>query len=83
MPASAGGRAVAGRLCLPKLQGSARTRFERGGLPYWQCGGCAYQCSLLAGTMFEASKLPLMRWFLALQLLSQAKNNVAALELMR
>jgi ribosomal protein L37AE/L43A len=72
----------AGFVC-PSCGGSARTRFERSGLPYWQCGSCAYQCSLIAGTMFEASKLPLRRWFLALQLLSQAKNNVSALELMR
>jgi hypothetical protein len=33
--------------------------------------------------MFEASKLPLSRWFLAMQLLTQSKNNVSALELMR
>jgi hypothetical protein len=33
--------------------------------------------------MFEGSKLPLRVWFLAMQLISQAKNNVAALELRR
>jgi hypothetical protein len=33
--------------------------------------------------MFEASKLSLTRWFLAMQLLTQSKNNVSALELMR
>lgn len=27
----------------PSRGGSARTRYERGGLPYWQRGGCAYQ----------------------------------------
>lgn len=67
----------------PSCGGAARTRFVRDGLPYWQCGGCARQCSLISGTMFEASKLPLSRWFLALQLLTQSKNNVSALELMR
>ena len=41
------------------------------------------QCSLIAGTIFESSKMELTRRFMALQLLSQAKNNVAALELMR
>ena len=35
------------------------------------------------GTVFEATKLPLTRWFLAMQLLTQAKNNVSALELRR
>jgi len=67
----------------PRCRGSARTTFVRAGLRYWQCAGCAHQCSLLSGTMFEASKLPLTRWFLAMQLLTQAKNNVSALELMR
>ena len=42
-----------------------------------------HQTSLISGTIFEASKLPLTRWFLAMQLLTQSKNNVSALELMR
>ena len=66
-----------------KCGGAARTGFVRGGLPYWQCGGCAHQCSLISGTIFESSKLSLTRWFLAMQLLTQSKNNVSALELMR
>lgn len=45
--------------------------------------GCGYQCSVIAGTIFEATKLPLTRWFMAMQLLTQSKNNVSALELMR
>ena len=67
----------------PDCGGAARTSFERGGLRYWQCGACAHQCSLISGTIFEASKLALTRWFLAMQLLTQSKNNVSALELMR
>lgn len=67
----------------PACGGAARTSFERGGLRYWQCGACAHQCSLISGTIFESSKLPLSRLFLAMQLLTQSKNNVSALELMR
>ena len=67
----------------PSCGGAARTSFVRGGLRYWQCGACAHQCSLISGTVFEASKLGLSRWFLAMQLLTQSKNNVSALELMR
>ena len=63
--------------------GTARTSFWRGTLRYWQCGSCAHQCSLISGTIFESTKLPLTRWFLAMQLLTQSKNNVSALELMR
>lgn len=67
----------------PKCGGVARSRFVRGGLPYWQCGACPHQTSLISGTIFEATKLPLSRWFLAMQLLTQSKNNVSALELKR
>jgi transposase-like protein len=61
----------------------ARTSFERQGRRYWQCAGCQYQCSVLSGTIFESSKLPLTNWFLAMQLLTQSKTNVSALELKR
>lgn len=67
----------------PQCSGTASTRFVRGGLRYWQCSACRHQCSLVSGTLFAATKLPLTRWFLALQLLTQAKNNVSALELRR
>jgi len=67
----------------PSCGGAARTSFVRGGLPYWQCGACAHQCSLISGAVFESSKLGLSCWFLAMQLLTQSKNNVSALELMR
>ncbi len=66
----------------PNCSGAAHTRFVRGGLPYWQCGACPHQSSLVSGAIFEASKLPLTRWFLAMQLLSQSKNKVSSLKLM-
>ena len=72
----------AGYAC-PRCQGTVAYAFCRGRQSYRECVGCGYQCSLIAGTMFEASKLPLTVWFMAMQLLSQAKNNVAALELRR
>ena len=58
---------------LARPGGAARTSFVRGGLPYWQCGACSHQCSLISGTMFESSKLPLRRWFLAMQLLTSPR----------
>ena len=57
--------------------------FRRQGRLYFQCSACRHQCSVISGTVFEASKLGLARWFLAMHLLTQSKNNVAALELMR
>lgn len=67
----------------PDCGASSRTSFRRQGRLYWQCRGCQYQCSVTSGTVFENTKLPLTVWFLAMHLLTQAKNNVAALELMR
>ncbi len=63
----------------PACGGAARTSFRREGRRYWQCAGCQHQCSVTSGT----SKLPLTRWFLAMHLLTQVKNNVSALELKR
>ncbi len=57
--------------------------FVRDGRRYWQCGLCRHQCSVISGTIFEATKLPLTRWFVAMHLLTQSKNNVSALELKR
>jgi len=57
--------------------------FLRDGLRYWQCSACREQTTVTCGTVFQATKLPLTSWFLAMHLLTQAKNNVSALELKR
>ena len=44
---------------------------------------CREQTTVTSGTVFRATKLPLTSWFLAMHLLTQAKNNVSALELKR
>ncbi len=49
----------------------------------FQCNRCKRQVSLLAGTIFQSTKLPLPLWFLAIYLLAQAKNGISALELGR
>jgi hypothetical protein len=50
----------------------------------WPRGFVCPACGVFSGTVFEAIKLPLTRWFLAMmQLLTQAKSNVSALELTR
>jgi predicted RNA-binding Zn-ribbon protein involved in translation (DUF1610 family) len=48
-----------------------------------QCRHCHHQASLTAGTIFEATKLPLTTWFLAMFLLTPQKNGISALELKR
>ena len=49
----------------------------------YQCRNCHHQCSLTSGTIFAASKLPLTVWFLAIFLLTQAKEGMSALSLGR
>ena len=49
----------------------------------FQCFNCRTQTTLTSGTIFHASKLPLTTWFLAMYLMTQSKNAIAALELMR
>jgi ribosomal protein L37AE/L43A len=67
----------------PACGGAEHKTFDRAGRRYWQCGACRHQTTVIAGTIFAATKLPLTVWFLAMHLLTQAKNNVAALELKR
>jgi transposase-like protein len=77
-----GWRWPAGFVC-PRCEGSWHSEFRRHDRLYFQCSACRYQCSLIAGTVFESSKLSLPKWFLAMHLMTQAKNNVSALELKR
>jgi transposase-like protein len=67
----------------PRCGETHHSTFIREGRQHWQCQACRYQTTTTAGTIFEATKLPLTLWFLAMHLLTQAKNNVSALELMR
>ena len=67
----------------PACESKESSSFRRQGRLYWQCTACRHQCSVTSGTIFESSKLGLTRWFLAMHLLTQAKNNVSALELKR
>lgn len=55
--------------------------FRRDGLLYWELVDCRHQTSLICGTIFQATKLALPRWFLAMHLLTRTKNGTSALEL--
>ena len=67
----------------PACGGVEYSQFRRAKRLYFQCSACRYQCSLISGTIFESSKLALAKWFVAMHLITQAKNGVSALELMR
>ena len=67
----------------PVCAGRLSSRFRREGRVYYQCRACRHQTTLVSGTLFEATKLPLRTWFLAIHLLTSTKTNMAALELKR
>jgi len=49
----------------------------------WKCKACRKPFSVLVGTIFERSQIPLSKWLLALYMRSASKNGVAANELRR
>jgi transposase-like protein len=49
----------------------------------WWCAGCRQQFSVLIGTIFEDSKIPLGKWIMATHLMAAGKNGVSAMELHR
>jgi len=67
----------------PRCSGDVAWSTRRGRQLLQLCAGCGYQCSLIVGTILENTKLPLRTWFLAMQLISSAKNGLAALDLKR
>jgi transposase-like protein/ribosomal protein L37AE/L43A len=50
---------------------------------HFQCSDCRLQTSPKAGTIFHKSKTPLTKWFLAMHLITSAKNDISGLELAR
>ena len=59
----------------PDCGGSAHCIHHRSGRKLFQCNACRRQTSLIAGTIFQGTKLPLTVWFLAIYLISQAKTG--------
>lgn len=60
-----------------------RVSMTHHGRRLWECLGCGYQCSAIAGTVMAATKLPLRKWFLAMYLMTQSKNAISSLEMKR
>jgi len=65
----------------PACGGFAHCELEKRAL--WQCNACRTQTSLTAGTLFAATKLDLAVWFRAMYHMTQTKQGISALELMR
>jgi len=49
----------------------------------WRCENCRRETSVMAGTIFQDSKLPLTIWFRAMWQVTSQKNGISALGLQR
>src|SRR5258706_14717101 len=49
----------------------------------WRCQKCKKQFSVLVGTIFEDSRIPLSKWLLAIHELNADKNGISSCELGR
>src|SRR6266545_1068866 len=49
----------------------------------FDCNSCRKRFSVLAGTIFQDSKLPLWKWFAALYLMVESKKGISALQIKR
>jgi len=49
----------------------------------WRCNACGMQFSVLVGTIFEDSRIPLSKWLLAIHELNADKNGISSCELGR
>jgi transposase-like protein len=49
----------------------------------FECVGCQYQFTVMSGTIFHDSHLPLPMWFLAVLLIVEAKKGMSAMQLKR
>ena len=67
----------------PCCGGGAHCLLHTEGHKVFQCNACRHQTSLIAGTIFQSTKLPLTTWFLAIYLISQAKTGLSSLSLKR
>jgi len=49
----------------------------------WRCSACRYEVSIMVGTVFQDSKLPLTVWFRAMWQITSQKNGISALGVKR
>ena len=69
--------------CCPRCAHTAHYVLRDGARKVFQCTACRHQASLIAGTVFQGTKLPLTIWFWAIYLISQAKTGLSSLALKR
>lgn len=49
----------------------------------FDCNGCRYRFSVTSGTIFDNTKLPLRKWFVAIYLMIESKKGISANQMRR
>lgn len=65
-----------------KCQSKCVIRIMTRGYGYY-CLDCGYQFSVIKDTVFQNTKIPLRKWFLAIYLITADKRGISALDLSR
>ena len=56
---------------------------EKGRTGRWNCHACHSSYNVLSGTIFEKTRVPLQKWFLAISLMLNAKKSLSSYQLAR
>jgi transposase-like protein len=68
-----------GPVC-PLCGGFKRINWLRSRRVYW-CGDCKRQFSVCIGTIFEDSRIPMQKWFIAIWLITSHKKGISSCQL--
>jgi len=60
----------------PRKFDSLRNKY--GGTPIYHCNGCNKDFSVLTDTIFEASNMPLQKWFMLITMMLNARKGISA-----
>ena len=58
-------------------------KVEMGRQGRWNCHHCKSSFNVLSGTIFQKTKIPLQKWFLAISLMANAKKSLSSYQLAR
>ena len=58
-------------------------KVDSGRVGRWNCHGCRSSFNVLSGTLFEKTRIPLQKWFLAVGLIVHAGKNLSSYRLAR
>jgi len=65
----------------PRCKGTTISRIKK--RDQFDCDSCRYQFSVMSGTIFHDSHLPLPKWFVAVYLLCESKKGMSACQIQR